>query len=358
MVSACLKPYSRHPSLLLFSVKIMDKKFKEQLRDHQESLIKEGKIFEKAKGGGLWQNRPYSHILEGGEEYKNLFAAIRDNVKSYFVDNNISFWGGKTIIGNSLSSQASCLNHLFFIRNNEKVAKEVLQSFVGDRIKIESLDGVVSQTEIKHCEYIAFEMISDNDRMNEKTLTRGNTCTSIDAFAIANDSNGKKHILVIEWKLVEDDSGNKASTLETSQNEKEVRRGKTRIENYSDLIMKSKYIKSENDSYFNSSLFNLPFYELMRQTLWAENNRMDFNADDYIHIHVVPLQNIMRHKRYHCAGNIKGVKDAWESHLTEEGKKRYVIADPHCVVNALRNNPNYTDLANYLEERYYRLSNS
>ena len=98
----------------------------------------------------------------------------------------------------------------------------------------------------------------------------------------------------------------------------------------------------------------------------SEINREEFLGISFSH-HMEILQKtkdiqeilfFMRHKRYRCAGNIKGVKDAWESHLTEEGKKRYVIADPHCVVNVLRNNLDYTDLANYLEERYYRLSNS
>jgi len=329
--------------------------FKENLKLHQVSLLKDGFFCAHCGRQLRIRNREksYEHIIDKGSEEQNLFPKIREKVNTYFHDNKISFWGGETITPNTLSSQVSCLNHLFFIRDKHDAVRNVMQHFVGDRLKIASMERVSSKTETAHCQYIAFEMISDENRMNERKLTRGNTCTSIDAFAIAIDLDGKRHILVIEWKLVEDDSGNKAPDPKTSKNIQEIERGNSRIENYGELIRNSKFIKSIDGDYHNSSLFNLPFYELMRQTLWAELNKIDFAADDYIHIHVVPSGNNMRHKYYRSSGIIKGIEESWKSHLTDEGKKRYMLVDPHSVIDAIRNYPEYQELTVYLEKRYY-----
>ena len=336
--------------------------YRENLEERQKELLVKGNdIFGNARGNGKFKIRgkqkPYPHILEEDKEWNNLFPSIRDNVKSYFKKNNISFWNGTTITGNTLSSQVSCLNHLFLIRNNEEAVRCVMQAFVGNRFVIDFMVKVEPKCEKYDQQYIAFEMVSDEDRMNEGKLTRGNTCTSIDAFAIAHDKSGKKRIIVIEWKLVEDDSGNKAPTEATSKNIEEIQRGRTRVNNYGELINNSKAIIpiDNRESLFNSSLFHLPFYELMRQTLWAENNKVDFGADDYIHVNVIPMDNPMRSKRYKCIDNKKGIVEGWRQHLTDYGNERYIDADPYLVVKALEDNhrKKYLELLDYLKVRYY-----
>lgn len=340
---------------------MVKKSFKELLKDHQNALINNDRdIFDNAKGGGIFKDKDYSYILKEGNEYHNLFRDIRSDVKDYFENNKISFWGGKRITPNTLSSQVSCLNHLFLIRYNPSAVKDVMQAFVGDKFNIDKMCKI---NEDFDCQYIAFEMISNKDRMNEKKLTRGNTCTSIDAIAVAEDSFGEKHVLVIEWKLVEDDSGNKAP--KTSKSEKEICRGKTRVERYGELIkncskLKGLEICNKEDGFYNSSLFNLPFYELMRQTLWANLNKEDFGAKDYLHIHVVPAGNPMRTKVYNCIKDNKdkkccGVEDGWRHHLTSDGNERYILVDPYVVVKVLKEKykEKYENLISYLEKRYY-----
>ena len=210
---------------------MVKKSFRTLLEEHQVRLIERGSLFDNAESGVK-----YNHILKAGYEYHNLFSNIRECVKHYFEKNKISFWGGKTITPNTLSSQVCCLNHLFLIRDNPDAVKDVMQAFVGKKFIIDKMCKVETTRETFCCQYIAFEMISNKDRMNEKNLTRGNTCTSIDALAVAEDSSGEKHVLVIEWKLVEDDSGNKAPTERTSKNTKEISRGETRVERYGELI--------------------------------------------------------------------------------------------------------------------------
>lgn len=232
--------------------------FDTKFKNYQADLIKEKKeIFEDAEGGGEFKYRgklnTYEHILEKGKEDKNLFPDIREKVNTYFNGNETSFWRGKTVPSNTLSSQVSCLNHLFSIRENEKAVKDVMQNFVGDRITIESMEKVRSKREVEDCQYIAFEMVSDEDRLNEGTLTRGSSCTSIDALAIAKATDGKRYLFVIEWKLTENDSGNKAPEEGTSTNEKEIERGKERTKRYTSLINENKSIDRNQKSYFNST---------------------------------------------------------------------------------------------------------
>lgn len=334
--------------------------FETKFKAYQADLIEKGKVFEGAEGGGVFKYRgklnTYEHILEKGKEDKNLFPDIREKVNTYFNENETSFWRGKTVPSNTLSSQVSCLNHLFSIRENEKAVKDVMQNFVGDRITIESMEKVRSKREVDDCQYIAFEMVSDEDRLNEGTLTRGSSCTSIDALAIAKATDGKKYLLVIEWKLTENDSGNKAPEEGTSTNEKEIRRGEERTNRYTLLINANKSIDRNQESYLNSSIFHLPFYQLMRQTLWASLNMEDFKADDYFHIHVVPSYNPMRTKKYARVEKIEGVEEAWKKHLTDCGKEKYIMVDPKQVVEALENSEEkdtFSGLINYLKDRYY-----
>ena len=335
--------------------------FETKFKAYQADLIKEKKeIFEDVEGGGEFKYRGevknYEYILKEGKEDKNLFADIREKVKNYFKNNGRPFWGGKKVPSNTLSSQVSCLNHLFSIRENEKAVKAVMENFVGDRITIESMEEVHSKQEVYDCQYIAFEMVSDEDRMDEGTPTRGNYCTSIDALAIAKATDGKKYLLVIEWKLAENDSGNKAPNEKTSTKEKEIERGEKRTKRYTSLINENKSIDRNQESYFNSSIFYLPFYQLMRQTLWASLNMEDFKADDYFHIHVVPSYNPMRTKKYARVENTKGVEEAWKKHLTDCGKEKYIMVDPKQVVEALENSEEkdtFSGLINYLKDRYY-----
>ena len=332
------------------------KSFKDILKEHQIDLINDGSLFGDATGYGHFNKTPYPHILKEGKEWNNLYPNIRGKAKTYFDKNKIAFWGGKTITGNTLSSQVSCLNHLFQIRYDSDATKSIIQALAGDSINIDSMIKIESKTEIYVNQYIAFEMVSDMDRLNEGKLTRGKTCTSIDAFAIALDKDKKRHVIVIEWKLVEDDSGNKAPTNTTSKDQKLIFSGQTRVKRYGQLIQSSHSIaKLKNDTFYDSSLFNLPFYELMRQTLWAENNKEDFMADDYLHINVIPRDNPMRHKNYKCVNNIMGIANGWKSLLTDYGKLRYVDADPYLIVETLEKeyHNQYSGLINYLKKRYY-----
>lgn len=333
------------------------KDFKERLKEHQICLINESTIFDGAKGGGEFRNVKYEHILAEGE--KNIYRGVREDAIEYFKNNEISFWNGDKPTGDTLSSQISCLNHLFAIREDEEAVKAVMQSFVGQKLSIDRMK--IVQSDDFNSQYISFEAICPEDYMNEVMRTRGKYCTSIDAIAIAVDKSGKEILLVIEWKLVENDSGNKAPSKNDAS---EYNRGLERIRRYSKLLNESKLIDSyyENtDRYQDSVLFRLPFYELMRQTIWAEQvckNPEYLGPKDYLHIVVLPEQNIMRHKNYQYdkKGNkVYGIPEVWPSLLSDKAKARFIVANPKSVIESLGGFKKYKDLVDYLTNRYYRV---
>jgi hypothetical protein len=170
--------------------------------------------------------------------------------------------------------------------------------------------------------------------------------TSVDALIYAVHKNSKKYIIPIEWKYTEK-YGNEDKSNGLS--------GETRLKRYSKLIDNSSYLKSFS-TYKNSVYFFEPFYQLMRQTLWAEqminhNNTETIKADDYIHLHIIPKQNKeLLDKKYKISN--KGLYDTWIDNLHD--KNKYRIIDPSDLMKNI-NKDKYSDLLEYLSKRYWKI---
>ena len=184
--------------------------------------------------------------------------------------------------------------------------------------------------------YIAFEAVSSNDFLNEceegQKPTRGSHCTSIDALIYAKHKNGKTYLLPIEWKYTEH-YNNTDKSVEDRKGEPKGRNGKgqERLGRYVNdnpyLISNSEQLKKHND-YKSSVYFFEPFYQLMRQTLWAEQmiahrNLEEISAEDFIHAHIIPQENSDLLKaverinpRYHLFGHIHAAYGIKKLHQT------------------------------------------
>ena len=311
---------------------------------HEALTDATGNIFAGDKGGGEFKGCKYRHILENG--INNLHEHIRKEVMVYFKENHISWWNGSPS-GNTLSSQIACLNHLFAIMHDKD---SVLAMLNGVRNEFEDLLPIPCDA---RPQYIAFEVVSKVDHLNEKKLTRGANCTSVDAFIYAvHKGDGKRWLIPIEWKYTEH-YYNKDNSNEDRKNEKKGcnGRGRERVRRYYALTDASAQLRSL-DNYFGSIYYQEPFYQLMRQTLWAENvvkhREVELlKADDYLHIHVVPNENkALLDKKYL---DEKGMEDTWRSMLTDQSK--YIIVDPKTLFAPIAGK--YPDLARYLEKRYW-----
>ena len=170
-----------------------------------------------------------------------------------------------------------------------------------------------------------------------------------DAVILAR-KKGKNVILVIEWKYVEH-YGN----TDKSKNPKGKKSGDTRVNNYAgdkdvlnpNLIQNSHQLKMIEP--FNI-YFHEPFYQLMRQTLWAEQlikfkESETIKADDFIHVHVIPNQNAELKGTYKYSG--RDLESTWKSCLNNPEK--YIVISPDELLSNLPKE--YTDK---LAIRYWR----
>lgn len=289
----------------------------------QEELIKSSDIFLGDEGNGYFNGVPRAFVLRNG--MNNIYEPIRDGVVKYFKDNNISWWGGYTPTGHTLSSQIACLNHLFAIMNDKEAVLEILNG-----VRDEFVDILPMRCDAEP-QYIGFEVVSTKDHLNEKSSTRGTNCTSIDALIYAVHKEDKRRwLILIEWKYTENYS-NEDKSNEDRPNENKGSNGKglERMRRYASLTDASPQLKSL-ESYYGSIYYQEPFYQLMRQTLWAENiikhsEEEIFKAEDYLHIHVIPRDNRdLLYKKYRISG--RGMEETWRSMLRDQSK--YVIVDP------------------------------
>lgn len=281
--------------------------------------------------------KPRPFVLQIAEA--NLFVPIQTKILDYFKDNKIKWWGGKPT-GHTLSSQIACLNHLAPIMND---ADAVLAVINGIR---DEFTEVLSVNCDKVSAYIGFEVTSREDHLNEKCSSRGTNCTSIDALIMAKHKLGKIYLIPIEWKFTESYYAFDKST--------EGDRGLERQRRYNRLIDDSAQLVSL-EKYEGSIYYQEPFYQLMRQTLWAEqviehNTTEYLQADDYWHIHVVPTDNDkLLNRKYKMSG--KGMEDTWRSILKDQNK--YSIVDPATLLSPLVTNTDYYTLIEYLKARYW-----
>ncbi|HZK38106.1 MAG TPA: hypothetical protein VFC98_04370 [Clostridia bacterium] len=190
--------------------------------------------------------------------------------------------------------------------------------------------------------YIQFEATSNVDHLNEKNLARGRNCTSIDALIYGQNKYGEKILFVIEWKYIE---------LYGNEDKASGERGLIRKKRYTDLINNSQQLKTENHNAF----YYEPFYQLMRQILWAEQMIVQsgdeiIKADDFIHIHVIPKENKELLEKLYVPSD-KNLEDTWRSLIEDQNK--YKILTPEELFEPINTSAEYDNLVKYLQERYW-----
>lgn len=321
------------------------KNYKEKECIRQQTLIETSGLFDGISGGGRFMGKERPFVLSDGSH--NLYAPIREEAIKYFRDNNIGWWGGSKPTGHVLSSQIACVNHLFTLINDADAVLSILNNVRTEFIEVLPISSDAEPA------YIAFEVVSDIDHLNEGNSTRGSNCTSIDAFIYARHKSGEKWLIPIEWKYTEHyNNHDKSNEDRDGEEEGSNGKGKERMSRYNDLISASVQLKSLND-FFGSIYYYEPFYQLMRQTLWAENmvahkDSERLAADNYLHIHVIPSENDeLLLKKYKVSGDT--MERSWRSMLTDQSK--YVIVSPESLLAPIASS--YPELTEYLSARYW-----
>lgn len=291
-------------------------KYEIQQSNRAKKLIKSSNIFNGDFGGKLFTTDngliPKADYLLNSRN--NLHNFMVQDVIDYFEKYEIVFWKTgisgvdeyKMPTGHTLSSQISCLNHLFPFRNDKKA--------------VEDLFGI-SNPEKLDDGYITFEFTNKNiSYLRESCETRGSKCTSIDAFVKSN-----KIGIGIEWKYTETDFDTTKAKDYWKQRY---------IERYKPLLKNSNII--ENDTLISCQMY----YELMRQTLLLEQMTLHDEIPDYKNIVVCHKGN---KELFECCNN-------WKSNLKDD--KKFEIIDPKELLANI-DSMKYQPLIDYLSIRYW-----
>lgn len=320
-------------------------------------------------------NKGFTYILDDTEREKNLYNwQDKDSVqrvKDYFETHHIKWWScyfdalegqkpnGKSITRHLVSSQVACVNHLFFIKHDDRAVLAIINGIEGMPVKFKEVLNIPCDEGENN--YIAFEVIASKDYLHEIHLKRGELCTSVDALIYAVDENDERWLIPIEWKYTEtyqiEDKSAESNPKKDVGNEA---RGETRLARYcniegNNLIDNSKQLKSLTD-YKHSIYFQEPFYQLMRQTLWAEcicNSKDEqlMPAQHFVHIHVCPKANAELLNRHYTGVTDKPtMEEAWREMLVDQSL--YHLVDPSDLMKPIAEK--YSNLFKYLNDRYWK----
>lgn len=326
---------------------------------NEEQRIVQSKFFGN-KGGGVFNQNVYNFVLKEVFRKDNLFDGIANNAINYFKENKIGWWRGKDGLptNHMLSSQVSCVNHLFWLQNNEDAATAVLKGIDPEFKAIPFPKNVNSDKEnYVEFEYDGFDLVNNNGKniIGERRSSRGATSTSVDAAMMAQ--KGDRRILVlIEWKYIEK-YYEKAidKTTETYIKQKSIYKNLLTM-NESPINM-NLFIKNDKCDYDNEYIkFSIePYYQLMRQTLlgWQLVGGESIIADDYIHIHVIPDKNVqlINGKTSPNISNDLDICDGWKKYLKNPNKYKHI--DPKDLIETSAKKYN-NELSRYLSDRYWK----
>lgn len=277
-------------------------------------------------GYGEFDGKKYPFVLEKPE--LNLWEGIRNDAIKYFKDNDIQWYKGKNGLptGYLLSSQVACINHLFFLRDKKDLVSRILKNIEPSIEEAEKID----------TGYIEFEFIGQHG-LSEKCHKRGANCTSVDACMIGKNSEGEKILFFIEWKYTE-----------TYDNKS--KQCKEREEIYNNLI------KAETSPFKDTRVeiyYYEPFYQLMRQTLLADQciKCKEYGCSDYRIVQVIPKENIkllntITSKK--MTGSTIG--KAWKNVLKK--KENFISTSPKELISPILIEEEFSSLVDYLRKRY------
>ena len=264
-------------------------KFLEKEKRHQILFKKTSDYFtESARPDGRYRGKPWPFCLPVDHADENLFREIRAGAQAYFKRKRIKWHDGRNSRPSNhlCSSQVQCVNFLYPFADKPDALVSLLSPIFPDAESIVPMEGegrLVSFEWIGHCNYLG-----ESVRRNS-TRTRGANFTSADAAVMFLRQDGRRQIVLIEWKYTESYNRTWLGISERGTDRREVYRhlydspscplDKTKVSDYSDL-------------------FYEPFYQLLRQQMLAHEMELaqELGCDLVTMLHVAPVDNRDFHK--------------------------------------------------------------
>jgi hypothetical protein len=235
-----------------------------------------------ARAHGVYKGKPRPFCLPVELAEENLFVDIRQVAPHYFAAHGINWHDGRD--GNPSNhlcdSQVCCVNFLFPFADKPRALAGVLRTVFPD---------IQQMLPIEDGQYVAFEWIGNENYLGEKirlncTRTRGANFTSADAAVMFERTDGKRQIVLIEWKYTESYGG---ASLKISAS------GTDRTAIYRPLFSRDDCPLNKRLLPDFDSLFYEPFYQLMRQQFLAHEMEKahELGADRVTVMHIAPARN-------------------------------------------------------------------
>ena len=261
-------------------------------RDSEKQRYKELKpiLFSPdAQSPGTYKNKTYPFCLSDDYSHENLHESFRDEAIEYFEARNIPWHdapkGQESMPSSHLCcSQTMCVNTLFPMTTDKGLLRKTFQVYFPEMK--EPLPFTADEPLPNgDYPYMSFEYVGEKTHFEgeRKWPQRGAHCTSLDFAFFFRRYDGKKQLVLGEWKYTEEYTGNKLPPKDKIN--------QTRWNTYKEDF---KVWRADNPNVPTyEHYFVEPFYQLMRQSVLADKMQLDheMNADIVVHLHISPKAN-------------------------------------------------------------------
>ena len=303
-------------------------------------------ISEAAREDGVYRNNSYPFCLPQDCAHENLFPEIRDSIREYFQKFEIKWHDGEG--GNPSNhlcdSQVCCANYLFPFSDKPQALATLLRSIY---------PSIEKALPVENGLHVAFEWIGQMNYLKEKISrngkrTRGANFTSADAMVRFQHADGKKQVVLIEWKYTESYYSTFLKYARKS--------GTDRTEIYVHLYDADEDLLDTELLPCFDALFYEPFYQLMRQQYLANEmeKARELEADIVSLLHIAPGHNT-DFRRITSPSLLEigdSATDVWGKLVKKPGRFASVTTEDLFGKFEIDGHPELAEWYEYITERY------
>ncbi|MBE2225356.1 MAG: hypothetical protein IAF02_27720 [Anaerolineae bacterium] len=236
-----------------------------------------------ARRDGLYKSKLRPFCVPQICSKENLFPGIRETASAYFLQHEIKWHDAidKKPSNHLCDSQVCCVNFLYPFVDKPAALIELFRPLYPQ------IKQVLPMEQDGH--FVAFEWIGKENYLGERIprhgkRTRGANFTSTDAAVMFERLDGKKQIVLIEWKYTESYSRTSLTIAKS---------GTDRTAIYAHLYERDDFPLDKKLLPGFDSLFYEPFYQLMRQQLLAHEMEIaqELGAEIVSLLHISPKAN-------------------------------------------------------------------
>lgn len=264
-----------------------------------------------ARKKGLYKGKLRTFCLPTVCAEENLSPQVRSSAMKYFHDHEIGWHDGREgkPSNHLCDSQVCCVNFLFPFADKPVALADLFRKIFPDlREVIPTKDKTL----------VSFEWIGEENYLKEKTgpngrRTRGANATSADALVAFVRNDGRRQVVLIEWKYTESYGNNSVRFSKNGTDRSAIYKPYFQSE---DCPLVKELVPSFD------ALFYEPFYQLMREQLLAHEMERagELEASIVSVLHISPAHNrdFLRITSPTLVGAGKSAVDVWKKLVRSE----------------------------------------